>query len=144
MQPRVVIDGREETNGCSRLRPLVLVNGTRICLQPALFRIMALLAFWRKLDVNGGWIHREKLDRENATRYCHRLRQVVGEFIDWPVMENDRRGRYRILTIRSKVFFPNLQALRGFGDYEVEMMTACLENPGMTTNMEDKTIGLNN
>lgn len=130
MHPRVVIDGRKVEGQADHdgylSRYLILVGGHRIHLQPMMFRMMTLLAIHRQVGTE--WVDVNSLCPVNAIRYCYRLKSQVRcglkqtKWRTWPVIENNHGVGYRLRARPADIYFPNLRALREFGDHDVALL----------------------
>jgi hypothetical protein len=92
---RVIVDGTKQGR-----RYLVTVDGEPVLLSGIPLRFMILLGL--EVERGGEWISRERLwfQSENVSRYIYLLKEQVQKQLDndWPVVENDRCGNYRLLA----------------------------------------------
>ena len=124
----IVIDGtRQRVSGNRGERLLVLVDRQKILLQPVVFRFFAILGLQLLLDEDDGWVQTSTLYRpaEIVARYIYRMKQSIYNAVprlqSWRVVENDRRGSYRLLTKPDSVTV-NPVNLYEFGDHDLERM----------------------
>ena len=121
--PEVIIDGAREGP-----RYLITVDSYRVWLQPALFRVVAILGITRRFNkVDDGWVGNEDIglaDPGLVRRYIHRVRLEVNtetpEWYIWEVIENKpREGFYRLATKPRQIKIPTPQNLMDFRDWTV-------------------------
>jgi hypothetical protein len=115
-QPRLVeIDGRFEAD-----RYLVRIDGFPVRLTGKSFKYLTKLA-WSRLKGDSGWIYKEDIEVGfNQARYLYRMKNEInaGIRMDWPVVENNRLGYYRLDISPESIRF-NVANLKDHPDYEL-------------------------
>ncbi|MCP4685406.1 MAG: DEAD/DEAH box helicase [bacterium] len=115
-QPRLVeIDGRFESD-----RYLVRIDGFPVRLTGKSFKYLTKLA-WSRLNGDTGWIYKEDIEIGfNQARYLYRMKNEInaGMSTNWPVVENNRLGYYRLDINPDGIRF-NLDNLKDHPDYEL-------------------------
>jgi len=120
--PEIIIDGTiVRLPGSNRKRYKITIGGQDLFVQGAVFWLLALLALVRYKPHLLGWIHKSELypNHPDPAKPIHHARIHVREQIpelDWPVIENDRHGYYRLATLPDRIRFSNPAALIEFGD----------------------------
>lgn len=119
--PRSVeIDGSYE-----RERYLVKIDGFPVRLTGKSFKYFAKLA-WSRLHSESGWIYKEDLEIGfNQARYLYRMKNEINSCLkcDWPVIENNRLGYYRLSADPSQVQL-NVECLKNHPDWEVRSLVS--------------------
>ncbi len=119
--PRSVeIDGSYE-----RERYLVKIDGFPVRLTGKSFKYFTKLA-WSRLHSESGWIYKEDLEIGfNQARYLYRMKNEINSCLkcDWPVIENNRLGYYRLSADPSQVQL-NVECLRNHPDWEVRSLVS--------------------
>lgn len=116
----IEIDGSFE-----RERYLVRINGFPVRLTGKSFKYFTKLA-WSRLHGEMGWVYKEDLEVGfNQARYLYRMKNEIsaGLNINWPIIENNRLGYYRLNAKPSKIHV-NLDNLRTHPDYELRELVA--------------------
>ncbi|MDH3890797.1 MAG: DEAD/DEAH box helicase [candidate division Zixibacteria bacterium] len=114
----VEIDGAYE-----RERYLVKIDGFPVRLTGKSFKYFAKLA-WSRLHSESGWIYKEDLEIGfNQARYLYRMKSEISDSLrcDWPVIENNRLGYYRLNVDPSQVQL-NIECLKNHPDWEVRSL----------------------
>jgi len=115
-QPRLIeIDGRFESD-----RYLVRIDGFPVRLTGKSFKYLTKLA-WSRLNGDTGWIYKEDIEVGfNQARYLYRMKNEInaGISMNWPVVENNRLGYYRLDIGPESIRF-NLDNLKDHPDYEL-------------------------
>lgn len=94
---QVIVDGQKQGR-----RSLVVVDGQPVRLPGVRFRFMVLLAL--AAEEGEGWVSNEALwfQPEIVSRYMHVMKQDIHSqapgLKDWPVVENNFHGSYRLLA----------------------------------------------
>ncbi|MCB2229239.1 DEAD/DEAH box helicase [bacterium] len=118
-EPEVIeIDGSQD-----RERFVVRINGQPVRLTGKSFKYFAKLA-WSRQNAESGWMYKEDIEAGfNQARYLYRMKNEVnaGLGTDWPVVENNRLGYYRLDVDPSKIRF-NRSALKEHPDWEVRSL----------------------
>ena len=119
--PRSIeIDGAYEHE-----RYLVKIDGFPVRLTGKSFKYFAKLA-WSRMHSESGWIYKEDLEIGfNQARYLYRMKSEISDSLkcDWPVIENNRLGYYRLNVDPSQVQL-NVECLRNHPDWEVRSLVA--------------------
>lgn len=128
----IVIDGtRQRVSGNRGERLLVIVDRRKILLQPVGFRFFAILGIQLILGEDDGWVQASTLYRpaDIVARYIYRMKQSIYNAVprlqSWRVVENDRRGSYRLLARPDSVTVNPVNILE-FGDHDLERMVVKL------------------
>jgi len=119
----IEIDGSFE-----RERYLVRINGFPVRLTGKSFKYFAKLA-WSRLYGDMGWVYKEDLEVGfNQARYLYRMKNEIsaGLNINWPIIENNRLGYYRLNAKPSKIRV-NFDNLREHPDYELRELVAAMD-----------------
>ncbi len=120
-QPRTIeIDG-----SCEGERFLVRIDGFPIRLTGKSFKYFAKLAWARRFG-ESGWLYKEEIEIGfNQARYLYRMKNEIanGLKMNWPVIENNRLGYYRLMIDSSSISL-NFDNLRDHPDYEVRGLVA--------------------
>jgi helicase len=96
--------------------------GVPILLTPKSFKYLFKLAAHRKLG-GDGWLDKEQLEPGfNQARYLYNLKKEMGTSHGRDLIENDRRGAYRIAVPPDEIAF-DFASLTGFEDFEVADLT---------------------
>jgi len=115
-QPRLVeIDGRFESD-----RYLVRIDGFPVRLTGKSFKYLTKLA-WSRLKGDSGWVYKEDIEVGfNQARYLYRMKNEINAGIstNWPVVENNRLGYYRLDISPESIRF-NVANLKDHPDYEL-------------------------
>ncbi|MBD3401475.1 DEAD/DEAH box helicase [candidate division GN15 bacterium] len=118
-EPEIVeIDGSQE-----RERFVVRINGCPVRLTGKSFKYFAKLA-WSRRHAESGWMYKEDIEAGfNQARYLYRMKNEVNAGLgsDWPVVENNRLGYYRLDVDPSKIRF-NRRNLKDHPDWEVRSL----------------------
>jgi helicase len=119
--------------GYGKERPILRLTGVTLrdryrvmlCERPFLltaksFKYLFKLAAQRKLDP-GGWLDKERLEPGfNQARYLYNLKKELGSpaVRGQELIENDRRGRYRLCLAPDEIGF-EFSSLSGLEDFEI-------------------------
>ncbi len=118
-EPEVIeVDGSQD-----RERFVIRINGRPVRLTGKSFKYFAKLA-WSRQNAESGWMYKEDIEAGfNQARYLYRMKNEVSAGLgsDWPVVENNRLGYYRLDVDPSKIRF-NRNALRQHPDWEVRSL----------------------
>jgi len=118
-QPRLIeIDGAYEAD-----RYLVRINGLPVRLTGKSFKYLAKLA-WSRVNDDSGWVYKEDIEVGfNQARYLYRMKNEIaaGFKSDWPIIENNRLGYYRLHIDPAKIKL-NIDNLRAHPDYELRSL----------------------
>jgi helicase len=118
-QPEMIeIDGSYEKE-----RYLVKINGLPVRLTGKSFKYFIKLA-WSRLNGESGWIYKEEIEHGfNQARYLYRMKGEINRGLngEWPIVENNRLGYYRLNADPSKIRI-NIDNLRNHPDYEVRAL----------------------
>ena len=124
----IEIDGRYEKE-CYLIR----VNGFPIWLTGKSFKYFVKLA-WSRRHSKAGWIYKEDIEQGfNQARYLYRMKNelAAGLSINWPVIENNRLGYYRLSALPSTIRF-SLDNLKDHPDFELRQLV--MEGTSETVN----------
>jgi helicase len=118
-QPEIIeIDGSYEKE-----RYLVKINGLPVHLTGKSFKYFIKLA-WSRLNGDSGWIYKEEIEHGfNQARYLYRMKGEINRGLngEWPIVENNRLGYYRLNADPSKIRI-NIDNLKNHPDYEVRAL----------------------
>ena len=118
-RPQMIeIDGSYEAD-----RYLVRINGLPVRLTGKSFKYLTKLA-WSRLKDASGWIFKEDIEVGfNQARYLYRMKNEIsaGFQSDWPVVENNRLGYYRLHIEPDKIKL-NVDNLKSHPDYELRSL----------------------
>jgi helicase len=118
-KPQLIeIDGSFEAD-----RYLVRINGLPVRLTGKSFKYLTKLA-WSRLKDSSGWIFKEDIEIGfNQARYLYRMKNEIsaGFKSDWPVVENNRLGYYRLHIDPDKIRL-NFDNLKSHPDYELRCL----------------------
>ena len=121
MQPqKIKIDGKRKHIG---LR--VMVDGRELYLPWTNFKIMAILAMYRYVGINAGWVERGILyePHEQTARNIYRTKIIIADrrsdLENWEFTENDGACFYRLLIDPNAISI-DWQRLRGLNDHDLE------------------------
>jgi len=106
-----------------RERYLVRINGFPVRLTGKSFKYFTKLA-WSRLNIDAGWIYKEDIEIGfNQARYLYRMKNEISASLnmDWPLIENNRLGYYRLNIEPGKIKI-NRDNLRKHPDYEIRQM----------------------
>jgi helicase len=106
-----------------RERYLVKINGVSVMLTGKSFKYFTKLA-WSRLRGEGGWIYKEDIEVGfNQARYLYRMKNEItaGLATDWPIVENNRLGYYRLKVAPQKIQI-NQDRLKAHPDWEVRQL----------------------
>jgi helicase len=106
-----------------RERYLVKINGVPVMLTGKSFKYFTKLA-WSRLRGEGGWIYKEDIEVGfNQARYLYRMKNEItsGLATDWPIVENNRLGYYRLKVAPQKIQI-NQDRLKAHPDWEVRQL----------------------
>ena len=106
-------------------RYLIKINGFPVRLTGKSFKYFIKLA-WSRLNRDSGWIYKEDIEIGfNQARYLYRMKGEIcsGLNFDWPVIENNRLGYYRLNAEPSKIRI-NVESLKNHPDFEVRTLIA--------------------
>lgn len=119
VQPEMIeIDGSYEKE-----RYLVKINGLPVRLTGKSFKYFIKLA-WSRLNGESGWIYKEEIEHGfNQARYLYRMKGEINRGLnaEWPIVENNRLGYYRLNADPSKIRI-NIDNLKNHPDYEVRAL----------------------
>ena len=124
----IEIDGRYEKE-----RYLIRVNGFPVWLTGKSFKYFVKLA-WSRRYREAGWIYKEEIEQGfNQARYLYRMKNEItaGLSLNWPVIENNRLGYYRLNASKSAIRF-SLENLKDHPDFELRQLV--LESISETVN----------
>ncbi len=114
----IEVDGAYE-----RERYLVKIDGFPVRLTGKSFKYFTKLA-WSRLYSETGWVYKEDLEIGfNQARYLYRMKSEINDSLkcDWPVIENNRLGYYRLNIDPSQVRL-NVESLKQHPDWEVRSL----------------------
>jgi len=118
-QPQLVeIDG-----ACEADRYLVKINGFPVRLTGKSFKYLTKLA-WSRVNDGSGWVYKEDIEVGfNQARYLYRMKNEIAASFksDWPIIENNRLGYYRLHIAPDKIKL-NIDALKDHPDYELRRL----------------------
>jgi hypothetical protein len=106
-----------------RERFLVKVNGFSIRLTGKSFKYFTKLA-WSRIRQESGWMYKEDIEVGfNQARYLYRMKNEINAGLNsqWPVVENNRLGYYRLSVAPEKIRI-NVRNLRDHPDFEVRSL----------------------
>jgi len=117
-----------EIDGSSdKERYVIRVNGRPLRLTAKSFKYLTKLAWWRANNpAASGWVYKEDIEvGYNQARYLYRMKNEIGDALDfdWPAVENNRLGYYRLNVAPEKVRI-NLANLQNHPDYEIRQMVS--------------------
>lgn len=119
LQPETIeIEGSYEGE-----RYLVKINGYPVHLTGKSFKYFTKLA-WSRMKGESGWIYKEDIEQGfNQARYLYRMKGEIqnGLGADWPLVENNRLGYYRLNADPAKIKI-NLDNLKDHPDYEIRAL----------------------
>ena len=102
-----------------------MIDGFPVRLTGKSFKYFTKLA-WSRLHSESGWIYKEDLEIGfNQARYLYRMKNEInaGLKCDWPVIENNRLGYYRLSADPSQVQL-NVECLKNHPDWEVRSLVS--------------------
>jgi len=118
-QPQLVeIDGSFEGD-----RFLVRIDGYPVKLTGKSFKYLTKLA-WSRVNRDAGWVYKEDIEIGfNQARYLYRMKNEINAAFrsEWPVVENNRLGYYRLQLDPSRIRI-NADNLAQHPDYEVRSL----------------------
>jgi replicative superfamily II helicase len=118
-QPQLVeIDGAYEAD-----RYLVRINGFPVHLTGKSFKYLTKLA-WSRVNDDSGWVYKDDIEVGfNQARYLYRMKNEIasGFKSDWPIIENNRLGYYRLHIAPDKIKL-NIDSLKDHPDYELRRL----------------------
>lgn len=116
------IDGSSE-----RERYVIRINGRPLRLTAKSFKYLAKLAWWRANNpAASGWVYKEDIEvGYNQARYLYRMKNEITDALgfNWPAVENNRLGYYRLNAEPEKVRI-NIANLQNHPDYELRQMVS--------------------
>lgn len=116
------IDGSSEKE-----RYVIRINGQPLRLTAKSFKYLAKLAWWRANNpAASGWVYKEDIEvGYNQARYLYRMKNEITDALgfDWPAVENNRLGYYRLNAEPEKVRI-NIVNLQNHPDYELRQMVS--------------------
>ena len=120
----VEIDGSSEKE-----RYIIRINGQPLRLTAKSFKYLAKLA-WRRANnpAASGWVYKEDIEVGfNQARYLYRMKNEISDALgfDWPAVENNRLGYYRLNADPEKVRI-NIANLQNHPDYELRQMVSAV------------------
>ncbi|MDZ4724293.1 MAG: DEAD/DEAH box helicase [candidate division Zixibacteria bacterium] len=101
-------------------RYLIKVNGVPVRLTGKSFKYLTKLA-WSRVKGESGWIYKDDIEIGfNQARYLYRMKNEITGALhsDWPVVENNRLGYYRLSLDPAKIQL-NMGRLAEHPDYEI-------------------------
>ncbi len=104
-------------------RYLVKINGYPVRLTGKSFKYFTKLA-WSRLKRDSGWVYKEDIEVGfNQARYLYRMKNEINANLgsDWPIVENNRLGYYRLDIDPEKIRI-NTQNLSNHPDYEIRSL----------------------
>lgn len=125
-EPKVIqlleIDGASDKE-----RYIIKVNGQPLRLTAKSFKYLAKLAWWRAHNpAASGWVYKEDIEvGYNQARYLYRMKNEITDALgfDWPAVENNRLGYYRLNAEPEKVRI-NISNLQNHPDFEIRQMVS--------------------
>ena len=112
----LIIDGQR-----MKQRSKIIIDNYCIWLPDKSFRYIALLAIFRRLEKNDGWIPNNILDNYMTARYIYRLKKYIrynnSTLFSWKVCENRGLADYRLLIELENIII--LEKVKEFEDNEV-------------------------
>ena len=118
----VEIDGSSEKE-----RYVIRINGQPLRLTAKSFKYLAKLAWHRANHPAAlGWVYKEDIEvGYNQARYLYRMKNEITDALgfDWPAVENNRLGYYRLNADPEKVRI-NIANLQNHPDYELRQMVS--------------------
>lgn len=124
----IIIDGtRIQVGGVRSERFLVVIDRQSVPLQPAGFRLFAMLGIQFLLGDDQGWVQAKYLwyPADIVARYIYRLKKNIHDasvgLRDWQIVENDRHGKYRLIARPESVAI-TCGNLYDFGDFDLGRM----------------------
>lgn len=131
MNPKsIIIDGTRQVRDDKKLRAeryLVLIDRQQVFLQAVGFRFFSIFGIQLLIGKNEGWICASDLYRQSeiVSGYIYRMKQtiycVVPHLQSWPIIENDRQGRYRLIAEPGGIAV-NYEKIYEFGDFDLTQM----------------------
>jgi hypothetical protein len=121
--PGTELESVEIDGAADRERYVVRINGHPVRLTGKSFKYFAKLA-WSRRHAEAGWMYKEDIEVGfNQARYLYRMKHEItsGLSLDWPVVENNRLGYYRLDIAPEKIQF-NAENLRNHPDWEVRQL----------------------
>jgi replicative superfamily II helicase len=110
-------------------RYVIRVNGQPLRLTAKSFKYLAKLAWWRAHNpAASGWVYKEDIEvGYNQARYLYRMKNEITDALgfDWPAVENNRLGYYRLNADPEKVRI-NIANLQNHPDFEIRQMVSAV------------------